>query len=105
LKWQVNAFVREEDNSIQFSFDPDTFVSQYINVAGINQVRGLETSVEWRQNQWNYQANYTFTEVPEALNRLIPKHKINQQLGYQFTKSYVGIEHQWVSDRQDAFFD
>jgi len=105
LKWQINGFFREEDNSIQFFFNPDTFVSQYINVAGKNQVRGIETSLEWRKNHWNYQANYAFTQVPEALNRLIPKHKINQQLGYQFAKSYVGLEHQWVSNRQDAFFD
>jgi vitamin B12 transporter len=51
-------------------------------------------------------SNYTFTQVDEALDRLIPKHKLNSSLDFQISSStFLNVNYQYVDSRKDAFFD
>ena len=51
-------------------------------------------------------SNYTFTQVDKALDRLIPKHKVNSSLDYQiFPRTTFNVNYQYVDGRNDAFFD
>ena len=54
--------------------------------------------------KWN--SNYTFTQVDEALDRLIPKHKFNSSLDYKVADRFFwNINYQYIDARKDAFFD
>ncbi len=107
-KLTINAvgFYREEENTFGFFFDPLTFASNYINVDGIYNAKGVETSVRYNLSErFNIGGNYTFTEVEKQLNRLIPKHKANVDLNYKFKKGAIGMQYQFVDKRSDAFYD
>ncbi|WP_333694427.1 TonB-dependent receptor plug domain-containing protein [Flavobacterium sp.] len=108
-KMTLNAvgFYREESNSIGFFFDPETFASYYVNVEGENRVRGVETTLTYNfSSKVRVTGNYSFTDIPEELNRLIPKHKGNIALDYQMNaRTFASISYQYVDDRRDAFFD
>ncbi len=108
-KLQLNAvaFYREQDNSIGFYFDSVTFDAYYINILGINKAKGVETSVKFQPiEKVTLNANYTFTQVDKALDRLIPKHKINTSLDFQATKKlFLNASYQYIDSRNDAFYD
>lgn len=108
-KMILNAvgFYREESNSIGFFFDPETFASYYVNVEGENRVRGVETTLTYNfSTKVRVTGNYSFTDIPEELNRLIPKHKGNIALDYQMNaRTFASISYQYVDGRRDAFFD
>jgi vitamin B12 transporter len=54
--------------------------------------------------KWN--SNYTFTQVDEALDRLIPKHKLNSSLDYKVSdRLFWNVSYQYIDARKDAFFD
>lgn len=103
-KLTLNAvgFYREQNNSI--GFDP---TYHYANIEGLNKAKGIETSFNYALNsKLNLNANYTFTQVDEALNRLIPKHKVNSSIDFSATKRlFLNVSYQYVDARQDAFFD
>ena len=49
--------------------------------------------------------NYTFTELQEGIRLRLPKHKVNANLGYNFSeKTYASFTYQWVGDRTDTDF-
>ncbi len=108
-KIHLNAvgFYREQNNFIGFYFNPITFAANYVNVDGINKAKGVETELSvdiTKSIKWN--ANYTFTQVDEALDRLIPKHKINSSLDIQVNKrAFFNVNYQYFNARKDAFFD
>ena len=108
-KMTLNAvgFYREESNSIGFFFDPETFASYYVNVEGENRVRGVETTINYTiSSKLRVTGNYSFTDIPEELNRLIPKHKGNIALDFQMnSRTFASINYQYVDGRRDAFFD
>ena len=53
-----------------------------------------------------FNGNYTFTQVDEALDRLIPKHKVNAGLDFQATsRTLFNVNYQYFNARNDAFFD
>ncbi|MFY7742137.1 MAG: TonB-dependent receptor plug domain-containing protein [Flavobacterium sp.] len=108
-KITLNAvgFYREESNSIGFFFDPETLASYYVNVEGENRVRGIETTLTYNfSSKVGVTGNYSFTDIPEELNRLIPKHKGNIALDYQMNaRTFASINYQYVDGRRDAFFD
>jgi vitamin B12 transporter len=57
-------------------------------------------------NKLKFKANYTFTEVEEPLKRLIPKHKTNVSLDYDFSeKANFNLSYQYVDQRKDVYFD
>jgi len=108
-KFQFNTvcFYREENNSIGFYTDPVTWASNYVNIDGTYHAKGLETMVSFiASNKLKFKANYTFTEVEEPLKRLIPKHKANVSLDYDFSeKANISLAYQYVDQRKDVYFD
>jgi len=107
LTFNAVTFYREEKNGIGFYTNPTTYLSNYINVAGNNNAKGLETMISYAFSQdLKANANYTFTQMETQMNRLIPKHKANVAIDYQFLKStFVTLNYQWIDQRSDAFYD
>ena len=107
LKWNVVGFYREQTNFIGFYFNPVTYDSNYINIDGLNKAKGIETQLSWTlSNTVKWNSNYTYTQVDEALSRLIPKHKINSAMDVKLTERFFwNVNYQYVDARKDAFFD
>jgi vitamin B12 transporter len=107
ITFNAVGFYREESNSIGFFFDPVTFDSFYVNIAGENSVRGIETTLTYNITaKLSVNGNYSFTEVPQEINRLIPKHKGNLALDFRATeRTLFSLNYQYVDGRRDAFFD
>jgi vitamin B12 transporter len=108
-KIRVNsvAFFREQNNFIGFFTNPVTFAGNYVNIDGETKAKGVETEVRFlATDKITFNANYTFTEVDEALKRLIPKNKINAAIDYAVTSRFnFNINWQYTDQRNDAFFD
>ena len=107
-KLTINAvgFYREEENTFGFYYNSATFESYYINIDGTYNAKGVEASVRYTLSErFNIGGNYTFTQVEEQLNRLIPKHKGNVDLNYKFKRGTFGINYQYVDHRSDAYYD
>ena len=107
LKLNTVAFHREQTNFIGFYFNPVTFDSNYINIDGLSKAKGVETEISFALSaNINWNSNYTFTQVDSALDRLIPKHKVNSALGFQInSRLFWGVDYQYVANRNDAFYD
>lgn len=107
LQFNTVCFYREENNSIGFYTDPVSFESNYANIEGTNNAKGIETMVSFvASNKLKFKANYTFTDVEVPLKRLIPKHKANVNLDYDYSeKMNFTISYQYVDHRKDLFFD
>ena len=105
--WTTVAFYRDETNSIGFFTNSDTFISNYVNIDGKNNAKGIETSITYQLNEKiKIGGNYTYIQMEEAFNRLIPKHKSNLNLNYGVTqKTSVNLAYQYVDNRRDAYFD
>lgn len=102
LRFSVVAFYREQNNFIGFS--P---AYSYINIDGTNKAKGVETEITFAITaNIKWISNYTFTQVDAALDRLIPKHKLNSSLDFQInTRTFFNLNYQYVDGRNDAFFD
>jgi vitamin B12 transporter len=96
------GFYREQNNSIGFDA-----TYHYANIEGLNKVKGIEALLQYSISpSVNCNLNYTYTQVDEALNRLIPKHKINASIDYSATKRlFINANYQYVDIRNDAFYD
>lgn len=107
MRFNAVAFHREQTDSFGFFFDEVTYESYYINIDGTNKAKGVETEFNYMiSNKIKLNANYTFTQVDEALNRLIAKHKGNVSLDITpIKRSLVNLNYQYVDGRLDAFFD
>jgi vitamin B12 transporter len=107
LTFNAVTFYREEENGIGFYTNPTTYKSNYINVAGNSNAKGLESMISYAFSQdLKANANYTFTQMETKLNRLIPKHKANVAIDYQFLKgTFVTLNYQWIDQRSDIFYD
>jgi vitamin B12 transporter len=107
LTFDAVTFYREEENGIGFYTNPTTYKSNYINVAGNSNAKGLESMISYAFSQdLKANANYTFTQMETKLNRLIPKHKANVAIDYQFLKgTFVTLNYQWIDQRSDIFYD
>ncbi len=94
------AFLREEKNAI----DVDANYIYY-NIDQKRKAKGIETSVLVDVTpKLTINANYTFNELDEPLQRLNPKHKVNVAANYQFTdRFFAAINYQYLSSRIDAF--
>lgn len=108
-KLTLNAvgFYREETNAFGFFTNPITWTSNYINIDGTYNAKGVETSVKFDFNdKVTANANYTFTEVEQPLSRLIAKHKVNAGLDYKLSEiASFGLQYQFVDKRNDAFYN
>ncbi len=94
------AFLREEKKAI----DVDASYIYY-NIDGKNKAKGIETAVIVDvTSKLTVNANYTFNELDQPLQRLNSKHKVNAAVNYQFTdRFFAGINYQYLSSRIDAF--
>jgi vitamin B12 transporter len=94
------AFYREEKNAIDVDAN---YV--YYNIDGKNKAKGVETAIQLKvTSKCNVSANYTFSELDEALQRLNPKNKVNATIDYQFSnRFYAGVNYQYLSNRRDAY--
>ncbi|MBF2707625.1 TonB-dependent receptor [Flavobacterium soyangense] len=102
LQFSVVGFYRKQANFIGFS--P---AYKYINIDGTNKAKGIETEITFAISEnIKWISNYTFTQVDEALDRLIPKHKVNSSLDFQINKrAFLNVSYQYVDSRKDVFFD
>lgn len=102
LRFSVVAFYREQNNFIGFSS-----AYKYINIDGTNKAAGVETEITYAlTDKLKWISNYSFTQVDKALDRLIPKHKVNSALDYQISpRTTFNLNYQYVDSRNDAFFD
>ena len=106
LKLNLTAYYREENQSIDFFFNSNTFQSYYINVDELVTARGIETQASYAiTSKINFSTNYTYTQVLSNYNRLIPKNKLNANLIYNYSKGYISLNSLYVSSRADAFYD
>lgn len=107
VKLNAVAFFRNQTNAIDFYFDPVTFDAFYVNVNGETKAKGVETSLSVAvTSKLQLNGNYTFTQVDKALDRLIPKHKVNAGLDFQPTsRTLFNVNYQYFDARNDAFFD
>jgi vitamin B12 transporter len=107
VKFNAVGFYRDQNNAIDFYFDPVTFDAFYVNIDGQNKAKGLETSLNIAvTSKLQLNGNYTFTQVDAALDRLIPKHKANAGLDFQpSSRTLFSINYQYFNARNDAFYD
>jgi len=107
IRLNAVGFYREQNNFIGFYYNPVTFAGNYINIDGTNKAKGVETEIYFALSEnIKWISNYTFTQVDEALDRLIPKHKVNSSLDLQINKrAFLNVNYQYVDGRKDAFFD
>lgn len=108
-KLTLNAvgFYRQEKNKVDFFTDSMTWVSYYDNFEDKINAKGFETNVMFKLfDKFTSTANYTYTEVEEEVNRYIPKHKVNVNWQYDFTKRFnTSIDYQYLSERNGAFYN
>ena len=102
VRFSAVGFYREQTDFIGFSS-----AYKYINIEGTNKAKGVETEITFAvNNKLKWISNYTFTQVDKALDRLIPKHKVNSSLDYQICpRTTFNVNYQYVDGRNDAFFD
>jgi vitamin B12 transporter len=101
-KIQLTAvlFQREENQSILYS----DATYRYYNADGINKAKGMEVGFRFQPaTHWSLQANYTFNELDEALQRLNPKHKFNGRLAWSRGRWSGQWQWQYVDKRMDLF--
>ncbi len=107
VKINTIAFYREEENNVDFFTNPITFRSNYNNIDGKYTVKGIEASIDVNvSDKIELKTNYTFMQPEEALSRLIPKHKLNSSIHFMVSnRTNFDVSYQYVSGRNDAFFD
>ncbi len=101
-------FTRNEENFVDFvTVDPDLFVFQYQNISDTFDASGVEVEISKKfGKKVNITANYTNTQADERFTMRIPEHKANASIGYQInSKSFVGVNYQYNSEREDSFFN
>lgn len=107
LKLNAVGFYRDQKDSFDFYYDSTNFQGYYINIDGKNKAKGVETDLIVNlTSKVKISGNYTFTQVDKALDRLIPKHKVNAGVEYQATtRTFFNLSYQYFDARNDAFFD
>lgn len=107
IKLSAVGFYRDQNDAIDFFYNPDTFEAYYVNVDGKSKAKGVETTVSVDLTEKvSLNGNYTFTQVDKALDRLIPKHKANASIDFQPTKrTLFNLNYQYFNARNDAFYN
>ncbi len=100
IRFNSVYFRRNEQHTI-------IYTTAYENALEDATVQGFEVEAEVSTiKNLSIAANYTFIEVLDGERLRIPKHKINLNLGYQFSKtSYGAIDTQFVGERTDLNFN
>ncbi len=108
LRFSAVYFTRNEKNYVDFvNVDPLLFTYQYQNINDEFTASGIEIEASKKfAKKFTVAANYTNTQADERFALRIPEHKLNASLGYQiFVKSYLGLNYQYNSERDDSFFN
>jgi len=107
IKLSAVGFYRDQNDAIDFFYNPDTFEANYVNVDGKSKAKGVETTVSVALTEkLSLNGNYTFTQVDKVLDRLIPKHKVNASIDFQPTKrTLLNLNYQYLDARNDAFYN
>lgn len=92
-------FNRKEDNTI-------IYTTGYENATESATVHGVEVEATINLvKDLTISANYTFTELQDGFRLRLPKHKVNANLGYNFSeKTYGSLTYQFVGNRLDTDF-
>ena len=105
LNIRLTGFYSRTKNIILYTYDPMNFTSLYQN-ASLQKNHGAELEWTYRKKSWQFSGNYTFTDgkttagfdgtgTPTGKDTSyfnlyhIPKHAVNLELGYQFTKALL----------------
>lgn len=107
IKLSAVGFYRDQNDAIDFFYNPDTFEAYYVNIDGKSKAKGVETTVSVALTEKvSLNGNYTFTQVDKVLDRLIPKHKANASIDFQPTKrTLINLNYQYFNARNDAFYN
>jgi len=109
-KTRISAvyFTRSEDQYVDFvTLDPELFIYQYQNIDDTFEASGVEVEVFQKLGKrFDFTANYTNTQADERFALRVPEHKVNASFNYLIDdRSTVGLQYQFVSDRDDSFFN
>ena len=107
LRFSGLYFNRNEENTVLFTtIDPVNFISQYRNAESDAKVKGAELEIASELfKDFNFSANYTFTELKEGNRVRLPKHRANANLNYALSsKTNASLNYQYVGSREDTDF-
>ncbi|SMC86203.1 TonB-dependent receptor plug domain-containing protein [Cellulophaga tyrosinoxydans] len=101
LRLSTLYFNRNEENPIVYG------ANGYENGEGFIDAQGLEIELDWQMaTDFNWSANYTFTERKGDNAIRIPKHKINTSLAYKISdKTFSSVNYSYVGERLDTDFN
>ena len=101
LRLSTLYFSRNEENPIVYG------ANGYENGEGFIDAQGLEVELDWQiAADFNWSANYTFTERKGDNAIRIPKHKINTSLAYKISdKSFSSVNYSYVGNRLHTDFN
>lgn len=122
FRFRAVGFYRNTKNAIQYILiNPSTFQSQYRNISHQKNY-GLELEIGYKVSDWNFEANYTYTDGKTRspydgtggplgkdttyynLYR-IPKHALNVTIGAQATKAlFISTHLRTVSKREEFIY-
>lgn len=97
----------EEDAFVYQTVDLTTYAGQFQNIAE-NTAKGFEIGLDYQPYQFlRLGGNFSFVEKEDAASMLRqPKQRVNSFLDIKpFKGSSVLINHQFVSSRQDSYYD
>jgi vitamin B12 transporter len=99
-------FHRNEDNFIDF-VDTGNFVFQYQNVIEEFTASGFEFVAQLKIGKdFNFNGNFTYTNVQEDLSLRIPELMANARMDYTpFINTVVSIAYQFNGERTDSFYN
>lgn len=102
FEWSTAYYKRNQMNFIDYIItNPSTYSGVYQNVSGETSVQGVEISLKYiGVEHLNFDFNYAFTESKTRPLFRIPKHKININADYDFSKSFnASVSYQFTGKR------
>jgi vitamin B12 transporter len=121
FRLRIVGFYRNTKDAILYTYNPSTFASKYLNVSEQKNY-GLESEFSYAAGKLSITANYAYTDgettagydgtgAPLGKDTTyynlyrIPKHAVNFNAGFQFTKSlYVSSGFRYVSKREEFIY-
>lgn len=121
LKARLTGFYRKGKDVILYTFDPNTFMSKYMNASEQTNY-GAELELGYAKEKKDFSLNYTYTDgkttaafdgtgAPLAKDTSyynlyrIPKHAVNVVLGYHFTnKLFTSLSARVIGKRSEYVY-
>ncbi len=102
------AFYRDEKELLEYQYNASTFQGNYFNNTNSTFAKGIETEVNVKVSEKvNFSTNFSYVEKDKESSMLrIPNQRWNNTLLLKFFKgNNISMVHQFVSAKDDAFFD